>query len=84
MADYERGVAQGSLECEVLSTSKTNISEFAIEFKVFNEQITRYVFSKIPMAWHLPRSERHVRQTPYFRDRTSRCNHYDLSYFSVA
>ncbi|KQQ62327.1 hypothetical protein ASF84_27930 [Pseudomonas sp. Leaf127] len=44
MTDYERGVALGSLECEVLSTGKTIISEFAIEFEVFNEQITRYRF----------------------------------------
>ena len=44
MADYERGVALGSLECEVLSTGKSIISEFAIEFEVVNEQITRYRF----------------------------------------
>lgn len=42
MADYERGVALGSLQCQVLRTGKTIISEFAIEFEVTNELITRY------------------------------------------
>ncbi|WP_369991863.1 nuclear transport factor 2 family protein [Pseudomonas xanthosomatis] len=44
MAEYERGVALGSLECKVLQTGKTITSEFAIEFEVVNELITRYRF----------------------------------------
>ncbi|MDR6711101.1 ketosteroid isomerase-like protein [Pseudomonas hunanensis] len=44
MAHYEQGVALGSLECVVRSTGKTITCEFAIEFEVLNEQITRYRF----------------------------------------
>jgi len=44
IADYERGVALGSLQCQVIRTGKTITSEFAIEFEVVNELITRYRF----------------------------------------
>ncbi|MFW0758123.1 nuclear transport factor 2 family protein [Pseudomonas sp. H11T01] len=44
MAEHERGVALGSLECKVLRTGKTITSEFAIEFEVTDDLITRYRF----------------------------------------
>lgn len=44
MAEHERGVALGSLECRVLRTGKVISSEFAIEFEVINDLITRYRF----------------------------------------
>ena len=56
LTEYERGVALGSLECKVLGTGKTVSSEFAIEFEVVNDLITRYRFFEnsyaVAMAAH--------------------------------
>lgn len=44
MAENDRCVALGALECKVLSTGKTINSEFAIEFMISDGLISRYRF----------------------------------------